>query len=303
MLEVTLNWKNPVESIEGDAFTSEQTVQQVYIYRDDFETPAFTLEGAIETAVDNEESGLTAGAHNYKIKVVVADKESDFSNEASVLYVGPMATQNLPWNPTVTGMSTEDFHLMWTAFNNVPGQFSTWSNRPAGILFMNSSNATADCWLIGNAPLDIDAEKSYEINYHFATNASGFTPDVEIGFVDSLSPSEFVDAGKVEFGSDSKLTLSIKDSETNMLSRAAQNYYIAVHDATVDPTSGYNLTLSSLGVKEDTTTGISEIAAGSVANGSIYDLSGKKVSDSIERLPKGIYIIMTSDGKASKVVK
>ena len=305
-LEVSLNWTNPAVDIDGLPFEDGRSVEQVYIYRDDFDTPIFTLEGDLSSFTDSAETGLEAGSHTYKVQAVVAGVPSDMSEEASVVHVGPPTPVSLPWVPTVTGMTDDDFSALWLSYcggSNV----TTWTNRPAGLYIMNSTYRSADSWLI-SAPIDFNTGKNLDVTYQISTSASGFVPNVQIGLVDSTEPTGFVAAETVtKFGSEVTVTLtpvsSVRlESAVNQKDAAAPSYRLAIHDGTQDPDGSYNLALSKIEIKESLPTGVETIGVDVDENEEVYDLTGKRIHDT-SNLSKGIYIIRKSNGETSKIIR
>ncbi len=297
-LEVNLSWTNPTEDIDGLAFEDGVAVEQAYIYRDESEEPVATIEGNVNSFTDSEEYGLTAGEHSYKVKVVVKGAVSDFSNEASVSHVGPATPQELPWNPVIVNLSNDEFNTLWATYKTTSTSPS-WTNRPAGIFLINNNYADADSWLI-SAPLVLDGMDGIIVTYSLSTNVSSFSPDVEIGLVDSTEPSAFVsNVVKASFGESNQAFITIPQAEA---ARAALPVYrLAFRDVTATPESGYNLTLSELAVADNPNTGIAVISA-SGEDVEIYDLNGRRIAGKGE-MEKGVYIIRSGNGKVSKIMK
>ena len=299
-LEVTLNWINPKTDVEGESFTASQTIQNVYIYRDDFETPIATLEGVNNNFKDTEETGLTPGAHAYKVKVKVADTMSDFSNEAKVEYVGPATMQSLPWNPSVVNISNDMFKTFWISWNS-NSMAPQWTNRQAGIFLMNGTGSPCGTWLV-SAPLDMQSGGGYLVDYTIATTMSNLTPLVEIGIVDSTAPTEFIVSQPVAVdGAAGQCALLLNESTARAASTG--EYRLAIRDVTPNPSASYNVIVKALKVSVDPSVGIESVATADAEITAIYDLSGRRVaSASIGKLPKGIYIVRYSDGKSRKCI-
>lgn len=308
VLEVALNWTNPTKSTDGDAFTEEQTIEQINVYRDDFETPVVELEGDVTSFTDNAETGLTPGAHSYKVQAVVAGKVSELSNEASVVYVGPATTQTLPWSPTLAGLTNDEFNVMWLSY--CPDHYNlNWTNRPVGLFIMNSTGTTANSWLI-SAPLALDEGKEYTVEYSITSSASGFVPEVYIGFVDSTTPESFIACAQATIGSaGSECTLKLPAAAVAEMLREegkSTDYRLAIRDVTADPENSYNLIVTKLKASESTDTGIGVITADNIAGkavSTVYDLAGRKLNKSIGQLPAGVYVVKLSDGTTLKIKK
>lgn len=304
-LEATLKWTNPTKDIDGIAFESGVAVEQVYVYRDGAAEPIATLEGNVQTFVDTEETGLTAGEHTYTVQVVVAGALSAMSNEATVDWVGPVATQTLPWTPAVTGVSNADFSKWWITINNGGYNGPNWINRPAGMWLSNTYGATADAWLI-SAPIGITADDwALDIVYTISTTASGFTPDVQIGLVDyAADPTAFITSKPVVFGGTNTAELWI-NHETAMRLMAMEavqpQYRVALHDGTQSPAGSYNVTLTMLDVKAPIS-GIENVSVNIDSDIQIYDINGNRVNEN-DNLPRGIYIIRDAAGHCAKVLK
>lgn len=299
-LEVALSWTNPTVDIDGVAFTDEQTISEVYIYRDDFETPAVTLTGNVNSFTDNAESGLTPGAHSYKVKVAVGNGVSNFSNEASVVYVGPAATQSLPWTPALQNLTSDEFSTLWISYS--PSVMAVqWTNRPVGIFLMNNNGRANDTWLI-SAPLAMSAGSGYKVSYRLNTSATEIMPVVEIGIVDSTTPSNFLVANPVVFGEDTSCTLDLSVADVMLLSDEDTDYRLAIRDHSGDTSTSYSLSLISLTVEEDEDTGISGIAADGAEVIGIYDLSGRLVNADKAATQPGVYVVRYSNGKAVKMI-
>lgn len=304
-LEVTLKWTNPTKDIDGIAFESGVAVEQVYVYRDGAQEPIATLEGNVQTFVDTEETGLTAGEHTYTVQAVVAGVVSAMSDKATVDWVGPVAAQSLPWTPTITGLSNDDFSKWWITVNNGGYYSPNWVNRPTGFWLNNSYGYAADSWLI-SAPISITSDDwALDIVYTITTTASGFTPDVQIGIVDySANPTEFITSKPVIFGGTNTAELWI-DHETAISLFAADDsqpqYRVALHDGTTSPSGTYNLVLSSLDVKAPIS-GIENVTVNIDSDIQLYDINGNRVNNN-DNLPRGIYIIRDAAGHCTKVLK
>lgn len=294
-LEVALSWTNPAADTEGVPFGADQTVESVYIYRDDFETPAVTLEGDHTSFTDNADSGLTPGAHTYRVKVAVAGAVSAFSNEAAVSHVGPATLQTLPWEPTVTGLSNDEFKTMWISWSESSAA-PQWTNRPAGIFLMNSTYRTAGTWLV-SAPLDVEPGRTYHIEYTITSTAEA--PAVEIGFVDTTTPDSFYTGTAATVGTPSECKLTLE--KVSLTRSAAPEFRLALRDAVADPEDSYNVVLKALKVSKAVETGITgTVAADTGTPVAVYDLSGRRVAADTAGLPAGIYIMRFADGTSRK---
>lgn len=299
-LEVSLSWTNPTTDVDGVAFTPEQTIEQVLIYRDDFETPAATIEGSATEYIDNAESGLTPGRHVYKVKVMAGGGVSAFSNEAEVAYVGPAATQPLPWTPALAGLSNDEFSTLWISYSPLAAA-TRWTNRQVGIFMMNNTYRTADNWLI-SAPLDMADGEGYKAAYTINTSATEFVPDLEIGIVDSTTPESFLVSSKVVLGEETSCTLDLSTAEALVLSAGNADYRLAIRDITADPSTSYSLSVVYLHVEKDIDTGVESAVSGEAEVTAVYDLQGRRVATSLRSLPAGIYIVRYSDGTSRKAV-
>ena len=106
-MECVLSWTLPTESVFGDPFTAEQTVESVAVYRDGGEAPVATLKGAVSEFTDTEATGLTSGYHTYSVKVTVAVVESPAVEVRSSRYVGrwlllPCLPSSSTLHPTIS---------------------------------------------------------------------------------------------------------------------------------------------------------------------------------------------------------
>lgn len=109
-LKITLSWALPTKSVLGDAFTAEQTVEKVEIYRDGGEAPIATL-GAVEEFEDTADTGLTSGKHTYSVVVTVAGIASSAVSVGPTAYAGPIAPTPVP---AEFSLETQDDFDMFT---------------------------------------------------------------------------------------------------------------------------------------------------------------------------------------------
>lgn len=169
-LKVTLNWVNPTQSTLGEPFTDEQTIEEIYLYRDGSDTPFATLTESATTFDDTEATGLTPGFHTYQIDMKIAGIKTDKVELDPGKYIGPVEPFNLPVNLTFAAQS--DYDDFWTAIKGEAQESTSdkwkWSSNTSGgyAYYYGTSNKQEDFWLI--SPPVVIPEPGY---YNISTNA------------------------------------------------------------------------------------------------------------------------------------
>lgn len=142
-LSATLQWTLPTADVDGAAFTDEQSIEKVNIYRDGELVKSF--EEAATEWVDTAESGLTNGTHVYEVEVQVAGTVSAKAKVESK-YIGSVLALPLPWNPGINSITDDDFALYFTVFN-------TENSGSLGAYYESSANPAHAVWyMAGSSP-------------------------------------------------------------------------------------------------------------------------------------------------------
>ena len=148
-LSVQLTWTNPTESVSGDVFTEEQSIEAVVVQRDGEEIAR--LEGGETEFIDNKDSGLVAGTHSYAVSVVVAGVESALSDAVEVSCIDPSVPVELPWQSDFNN-NRDEFTSLWNshAAEGHSPLLGLWYHHNAGqIAFMNNNGYGENAWLVG----------------------------------------------------------------------------------------------------------------------------------------------------------
>lgn len=223
-MTVDLSWTLPTESALGQAFTDEQTIENITIYRDG--TELVTLAGDATEWQDTEATGLVGGYHTYEVEVTVAGVKS---GKASVTtsYVGPAVPAALPFSIGFT--SQDDFTALFTVWT---GSASTttnnWTyNKPYSgdgrAMHSYSSGKTEDDWM-ATQPVIVENAGKYKITVNAAINYK-YTQKLEVYIgseLDNLTKIGSLDAANNE------ITTTATDYEFYSSIAEPGNYYIAV---------------------------------------------------------------------------
>ena len=310
-LEVMLNWVLPTESTTGSPFGEGVAVESVKVWRDD--TEAATLDGAATTWTDTEADGLTYGTHTYTVQALVNGVWSAKSEAASIDVADLSAPQELPWAPVLQGLDNETFAAEWTTFNGESHGYGagSWIPRPAGIFLNNTSGRAEDAWLISR-PLQIEAGKSYILDYTItstvtAEDATGNGGTVSIGLTDSTDP-EFARVLSENIALPSKEEpATVKFSMPN--ARSAESCpRLAIRACSPEGSATHNIIVRSLRLTVDNVgTGVDEVTAAAQGAVEVFDLQGRSLgkadSAALNGFAKGLYIVRLPDGTTRKTIK
>ncbi len=305
---VELTWKLLNESTEGLPFEDGVEITAVKVTRDGEEIA--TLDGAATTYTD---VNVKPGEYTYAVQAFAGNTWSALSEAATVTVAKADLPESMPWTPTVTNLTPDEFAENWTTFYG-PGQgYSTgkWTFRPAG-LWINKNGAT-DAWIISN-PLYMNGATEFTLTYNIisATGNSHFS----IGLVDTTEPTEFI-CDIVEDGiaptSETPQTVNFKFPvvETQQLRAPAYgigDIYPRLAIRTTSDGSEGTMTVRSLSMTmvESALTGIEAVEAIEATPVEVFDLQGRSLGVTtdmtLDNFAPGIYIVKTG-GKTLKLRK
>lgn len=305
---VNLSWELLTESTDGLPFGDGVAIDNVKITRDGKEL--VTLTGA---ATEYTDENVEPGEHTYTVSAYADNTWSEPSEEVSVTVAKAVRPESLPWNPTVTGLTSSQFAEDWTKFSGAGHGYSTgtWSNRPTG-LFINV-NGAANAWVISK-PLEFPMSGQYTLSYTI-TSTNG-TTNYSIGLVDSTEPEDFtltiVDNAIAPTSMSQETTVIFSYPTANQPAAqaegAAQVYpRLAIRAYSTESTGSMTLKSLSLTGVPGTPTGIEAIDTDTLpAAIDVYDLQGRylgKTTDTrLDGYAPGVYIVKTA-GKTCKILK
>lgn len=308
-LSVQLTWTNPTESVSGDVFTEEQSIEAVVVQRDGEEIAR--LEGGETEFTDNKDSGLVAGTHSYAVSVVVAGVESALSDAVEVSCIDPSVPVELPWQSDFNN-NRDEFTSLWNshAAEGHSPLLGLWYHHNAGqIAFMNNNGYGENAWLVG--PLvSFDTAAEYTVTFD-ATDSAGKESVLRFGLVESPGSSEFLHVieENLEFPATSGKTevkfTFIPVTTYNSISGTPANMHIALQAASTDVS--HRVFLYSMKVdKKEITLGLDrtvDMETDMLVSVEVYDLSGRRLgtasSVALDGYDAGLYIVKLNYSESS----
>lgn len=222
-LKVDLSWTLPTKSVIGTAFTPEQAVQKVLIYRDGVTEPTVELPGDATSWTDTEASGLTSGEHTYGIKVVAAGVESAMVTVGPTKYVGPLVPTALPATFAPTSQDAFDlFSVVKGANSTVVENWKYYSSTPSAYLTVGTGKVEDD-WLIA-PPVAVPEAGYYRVTFTSKISSLAYPAKLE-GCVSTTGLVADMQMVKDDFNFDT----SFKDQYFDFYAPAAGTYYAALH--------------------------------------------------------------------------
>ena len=236
-VEATIVFEAPSTTVNGDEMTENLT--KIDVLRDGvvIESFADVAPGSERTVVDNEEKGLTIGAHKYQVIPYNADGIGQKSEEVSVLIT---ATLSVPYTFDLTQDQTELFTII---DNNEDGK--TWSfNSSIGTIYSYDKTNPGDDYLVSPA-FNLEAGKSYKVT----VNAKSYNADYTERFM--------VKVGKVATAEGLNITVidttavsstDAEDFEGEFTVSEAGEYFIAIQ--AVSEPDNWRLVVNSLSIEK-----------------------------------------------------
>lgn len=238
-LSLTLKWTNPTADSDGIAFSENQILEKINIYRDGGDTPVGVVTDGATSWTDTEADGLTNGYHTYQLEAVVAGVASRKVSVATN-YVGTVLPLDLPCSLSLS--SKDDFGLLWSYDNNgttsasCGWQFNATRNA-ASCYYLNNTGDGNNCWLFSPA-LNFPAAGTYQIvlNGGFTAVAQAFK--VAVGQAASIAGMTQVVAESLEIVKNANYVGA--DTEPVQFTVAAPGvYYIGIMSNALTESGGY----------------------------------------------------------------
>lgn len=226
-MECVLSWTLPTESVFGDPFTAEQTVESVAVYRDGGEAPVATLKGAVSEFTDTEATGLTSGYHTYSVKVTVAGVESP-AVEVRSRYVGPVAPVAVPAKFKHT--TSDDFDLYTVIYGpdySPTDDTSVWSYAATSnqIQLSSGTGTVEDSWLI-TPPVEVAEAGYYRVTLNARVGYAGPTDSHKFEYC--VGSDDTVEAMEVRC-TDIGLTSGLSPHYFDFYASEPGVYYVGIH--------------------------------------------------------------------------
>lgn len=313
--DITLTWTNPTKATNGADFTAEQTVEQILIFRDNFETPIATIDGDIATYTD---TGVAVGTHQYAVAVIVAGAQSDLSSTVDAEVKGP---KSLPWSSALY----DDFSADWTTAvgpkNANSNDWNAFSAAWGEHVRLVSASTREDKYLLSPA-LDFAEDGYYKVSYKAWCYSSDSDFDwenyedlpytrwkMEVLLVDSNDPTNIIQtlATNVPLATGLSTVPAGAEVEKEVIVYGGL-YRIAFHACYNTSSTGSHTYRVYNAAVQFVASGVEDIAIDSNATiTGIFNLSGQAVNGDYDSLPAGIYIVTktSTDGTVtvSKVAK
>lgn len=246
-VKVDLSWTLPTKSTLGIAFTEEQTVEKVLVYRDGGERAIAELEGAAVEFTDTEEYGLTPGTHTYEVAVEVAGVTSEKCAPVTVKNVGPLVPAVLPADFTIT--EAEDFDN-WTVLvgENKGSNGYDWELRSNNkeVQYRYASGCDQDDWLI-SPPVAVETPGYYKIDLGIYKSSSY---DIANKF-EFYAGKELSAAGMTKLISEQLQLPTSKKNQTLVVKLdEAGTYYFGIHAALKDFTGTMYVYVTGMAIEQ-----------------------------------------------------
>lgn len=299
-----ITWDKPKAGYHGGYFTDNALTYRVVRYPDEVEV----AKGLTETAfTDNTMRRL--GRYYYKVYACNPYGETAATTGHNVLgapisvdgdngFVEDFSDQTRFENQWTTIDGNADYYS-WT-FNTMAPQYQFGSSSPGAEYFINPGTPNlgndADEWLI-SPPVKLLAGQKYAVTFS-ARTMSEESVVITCGTTNETSAQNEIKALTVsnEYSLDSTDPVPFTDYTID-LPEVTEDYIgcIGLHIVTPYPETGFSFFhMTSIAVKNVTTSGIETLPALTTGNGAIYNLNGQIVGTRGSRPAKGIYI---RDGK------
>lgn len=299
-----LSWEKPQAGYHGGYFTDEALTYRIVRYPDEAEVAKDLTDN---TFTDNTIRRL--GRYYYKVYACNPYGETAETTDAGVLgkaidvdgedgFVEDFSDQTRFDNQWTNVDGNADYYS-WT-FNTMAPQYQFRSSSPGAEYFINPGTPNlgndADEWLI-SPPLSFTAGQKYAVTFS-ARTMSEESVVITCGTTNETSVQNEIEALTVsnEYSLDSTDPVPFTDYTID-LPEVTEDYIgcIGLHIVTPYPATGFSFFhMTSIAVKNVTTSGIETLPALTTGNGVIYNLNGQIVGTRGSRLPKGVYI---RDGK------
>ncbi len=243
-LKVSLNWTLPTTSTFGDAFTPEQTIEAVNIYRDGGERPVAILEGTATSFTDSDEYGLEAGTHTYAVEVVVAGVKSAKVNVGPTKYVGPVAPVAIP---ATMAINSADAFDNWTVVKDAASQnTNNWVFYSSYARFQVVNSRAESDWLI-SPPVTVAEPGYYKITVNASKSTSyDYTHKLEVRYGKGMTAEALSNVACDAI----PLTNRAADYSYTVRIDEAGAYNFAVYASNPAPTSSMQLSVYSIKVEK-----------------------------------------------------
>ena len=161
-IKSVISWNLPTLNIGGEPLTGENSIENIYVYRDG--NHVATLPGDAISWTDTERSGLTKGNHSYQIAAVAAGEIGILSDPSDTIYVGPFL-----YAPLTMEFSDDQ----WTCYK-IAGQAFVSNATYVEPPYTNAASIWAytavaeDAWLCSPA-IRLESDKTYKVRFNYLT--------------------------------------------------------------------------------------------------------------------------------------
>ncbi len=246
-VKVNLSWTLPTKSTLGIAFTEEQTVEKVLVYRDGGERAIAELEGAATEFTDTEEYGLTPGTHTYEVAVVVAGETSAKCAPVTVKNVGPLVAVDVPADLTIADADDYDNWTVLVGDQRV-GNCYDWAMMSGGkgAQYRYVASTDQDDWLI-SPPVNIVEPGFYKIDLGIYKSSSYDVPNK----FELYAGKELSIEGMTQLVTE-QIPLSTTKKTQSIVAKIAEagTYYFGVHAATKSATGSMYVYVTGMTVEQ-----------------------------------------------------
>lgn len=246
-VKVGLSWTLPTKSTLGVAFSEEQTVEKVLVYRDGGERAIVELEGAVTEFTDTEEYGLTPGNHTYEVAVLVAGEASAKCTPITVKNVGPLVPVDVPADLTINDADDYDNWTVLVGDGRV-GNCYDWAMMSAGngAQYRYVASTDQDDWLI-SPPVNISAPGYYKIDLGIYKSS----PYDIVNKFELYTGKELSIEGMTQLVTE-QIPLSTTKKTQTLVAKIAEagTHYFAVHAATKSATGSMYVYVTGMTIEQ-----------------------------------------------------
>lgn len=289
--KVTLTWTAPAKMNTGKAI---EAIEKITIYRDDKVLHEITENIVPGAAMEYVDTPATGGVLTYYVVPVVGGKTPDTAAKTvTTSWVGDIL-QQLPYDLDFT--QSVDLTLQksfWNIYDNNKDSYG-WSIKSAGMTLSFDGYDYTDCDDMLETPPFMITPGKYIATLNIKGGEEGFP--LLVGFVaDGDETHTIVNPATVTLPGNNSYAEYPVEINTELNGR----HRLAFH-AKSEYEDPYNVVMNRIQLKRDDNTQVGIVSVEvELGNVEYYDLTGMKV----ERPVRGsIYIVRTSDGKASKII-
>lgn len=289
--KVTLTWTAPAKMNTG---TDIKAIEKITIYRDDkvlHEITENIVPGAAMEYVDTPETG---GVFTYSVVPEVGGKTPDTAAKTvTTPWVGDIL-QQLPYDLDFSQSVDLTLQKSFWNINNINKDSYGWSIKSAGMTLSFDDYGYDKCDDMLETPPFMITPGKYIATLKIKGGEEGFP--LQVGFVaDGDETHTIVNPATVTLPGNNSYAEYPVEINTELNGRHRLAFY-----AKYEYEEPYNVVMNRIQLQRDDNTQVGIVSVEvELGNVEYYDLTGMKV----ERPVRGsIYIVRTSDGKASKII-